>query len=444
MLATGLLLAAGGTARAIDDDSLRYTDGFQVAPGVRYREFTVHAVQGDVHGHLLVADLTDRAVSADLLRSRRPGEPLTVSSMADGRGAVAGINGDFFDVDESQHPGVAATDSAVGPAISAGVGLKAAVPRRQRFGPALPPGTSVDDVLGVDRYGVARIDRLTVTGRVGTPHGSVPVAGLNQYALPENGVGVYTPQWGSASRLRAVCGSDHRRAASCSTATREVTVRGGRVTAVRTTPGGGPVAPGTLVLVGREAGARALAGLRPGDRVRVTDALSEADEQPPAPDDLVPVSYETRTAVRAASPTPLSDTLRGLNDEVAADLRRQAQEALFPPLRFAVGGFPVLRHGQALDGLDEQDDALRASAGYGPGGHRLYLMALDGGDSCGVTLRQLAEIMSDLGAVDAVNVDGGGSATLVAREPGDDRVSVLNHPSDGSERQVAYGIGLFG
>ena len=56
------------------------------------------------------------------------------------------------------------------------------------------------------------------------------------------------------------------------------------------------------------------------------------------------------------------------------------------------------------------------------------------GISVGVTLTELAEIMIDLGAVDAMNLDGGGSTTMVIRN------QVLNLPSDGIERPVSNGI----
>jgi exopolysaccharide biosynthesis protein len=52
-------------------------------------------------------------------------------------------------------------------------------------------------------------------------------------------------------------------------------------------------------------------------------------------------------------------------------------------------------------------------------------------------------MMRKLGADDALNLDGGGSSTLVAREPGEQDVTVQNVPSDGSQRRVANGIGFF-
>ncbi|NLA06497.1 MAG: phosphodiester glycosidase family protein, partial [Firmicutes bacterium] len=57
--------------------------------------------------------------------------------------------------------------------------------------------------------------------------------------------------------------------------------------------------------------------------------------------------------------------------------------------------------------------------------------------SIGVTLEELANIMLELGAKDAMNLDGGGSSTMVVRD------FVMNTPSDGRERKVADAILVF-
>jgi exopolysaccharide biosynthesis protein len=63
--------------------------------------------------------------------------------------------------------------------------------------------------------------------------------------------------------------------------------------------------------------------------------------------------------------------------------------------------------------------------------------------SVGLRTKEVAEMMRKLGADDALNLDGGGSSTLVAREPGEQDVTVQNVPSDGSQRLVDNGIGIF-
>ncbi|HXL03226.1 MAG TPA: phosphodiester glycosidase family protein [Bacillota bacterium] len=70
----------------------------------------------------------------------------------------------------------------------------------------------------------------------------------------------------------------------------------------------------------------------------------------------------------------------------------------------------------------------------------LLLVAVTGRQayhSIGVTLEELANIMLELGAKDAMNLDGGGSSTMVVRD------FVMNTPSDGRERKVADAILVF-
>jgi hypothetical protein len=441
LIASSALVACTGVAGAFVQDSVRFTARVQVAPGVEYREFSIPSAHGVAYGHLLVADLSDRRVSVDLLHPDAVARRETVSRMADNQGAVGGVNGDFFDVNERQHPGVDATGAAVGPAIAAGEALKAAVPRGQRFGPSLPTGDSDKDVIGVGTDRVARIDRLSVTGSITTPYGTLELRGLNQYALPEGGIGAYTSHWGRTSRYRAVCGTDHRRADSCSMDSYEVTVTHGRVSSVSQTPGSGAIPRDTVVLVGREDGAQALRGLRVGDAVHVTHRLTGGADHTPGP--LVMAGFSVSRDGTMASPLALA--LQNLLLREETNVERQVAAAQHPPLRFAIGGLPILRGGKPVRGLDDSARAVRTSAGYGPGGHLFYLMALDGDPHARsrLTLRELAVLMRNIGSQDAVDLDGGGSSTLVVRSPGSDHVLVRNHPKGGAERPVADGVGIF-
>ena len=74
---------------------------------------------------------------------------------------------------------------------------------------------------------------------------------------------------------------------------------------------------------------------------------------------------------------------------------------------------------------------------------KVVLMVLDGRQepfSCGGTMHELAQIMLEAGCVAAVNLDGGGSTTYASRPEGADKVSVINRPSDGSERSISSGL----
>ena len=65
---------------------------------------------------------------------------------------------------------------------------------------------------------------------------------------------------------------------------------------------------------------------------------------------------------------------------------------------------------------------------------------IDGRDqthSVGLTLDELADEMLSQGCVFAVNMDGGGSSALAVRIPGESGATVVNRPSDGSQRNCA-------
>ena len=366
-----------------------------LAPGVAYERFDIRAARGVTRAHVISVDLRKPGVRLDLLYPGKVASRSTVSAMADAAGAVAGVNGDFFNISETQHPGVEATGASVGPAIAQGRVLKGAVPDGQRFGPALPPGTSTEDVIGVGVDRRARLDALALDGSIRTPVGRLPLGGLNQYALPEGSIGAFTSDWGSASRVRATCGTDTDRAAPCSADTYEVTVRRNKVVSMSDIPGGGPIAAGTTVLVGREEGARQLRKFFTGEPVKV--------------------------------------------------VRRLVASASRVPYRFALGGYPVLRGGRPLPGLDATTSAVRTAVGVADGGRRLLLLAVDGSPAyrSGLTIAEVASAMRELGSVDAFSLDGGGSSALVARAPGASGVTVRNNPSAGAERPVPNGIGVF-
>ena len=97
----------------------------------------------------------------------------------------------------------------------------------------------------------------------------------------------------------------------------------------------------------------------------------------------------------------------------------------------------------------------RTAVGVADGGRTLILLVADGrqpGHSAGLTLPELAGLMKQLGATDALNLDGGGSSTLVLRDPDQPgQAQVINHPSDralgdsgpaGRERAVADVLGV--
>ncbi|MCX5401439.1 phosphodiester glycosidase family protein [Streptomyces sp. NBC_00102] len=250
------------------------------------------------------------------------------------------------------------------------------------------PAAGSSHAVGIDADNAGRILDLYFEGTLTLPSGDHPLGGYDAANVPAGSVGAYTSAWGGADRALTV---DAARPVA------EALVRDGRVVSVSATPGSGPVPEGATVLVGREAGAALLTALRPGDPVGMT--------------------YRARTGDDGPLP------------------------------RTAVGGRELL----VVDGVEQNHDgegnntaAPRTAVGFSRDGRTMHVVTVDGrqADSGGVTLTELGRMMREAGAWSALNLDGGGSSTLVAREPGTDTVRVENSPSDGSERTVPNGLAL--
>lgn len=93
----------------------------------------------------------------------------------------------------------------------------------------------------------------------------------------------------------------------------------------------------------------------------------------------------------------------------------------------------IMKNGQFME--DWADLHPRTAVGFNADSTRLYFVVVDGRHmtSVGVSLKQMKGIFDALGAVTAVNLDGGGSSTIMVND------EVLNHPSDGTVRAVGNG-----
>lgn len=112
------------------------------------------------------------------------------------------------------------------------------------------------------------------------------------------------------------------------------------------------------------------------------------------------------------------------------------------------GSHTLVVEGEPIEGLDSEIPAPRTAIGVDFGPDRLVIVVVDGRQpfySEGATLAQLADLMVEYGVYIAMNMDGGGSSTLVIEEDG--RAKVLNSPIDhyipGRERPVANHLGVF-
>ncbi|MGI5506907.1 phosphodiester glycosidase family protein [Lentzea sp. CA-135723] len=322
-----------------------------VAPGVMLTSFDWYEPDGWVRGDALAVDLAKVQVGYV--------DPGTVAQAAplsqQAPGAVAAINGDFFDIDNSTAP--------------EGVGVRDGELRKSGSGRA----------VGIDAAGIGSVMETFFEG---TLNGTHELTQLNSAKIDVNGIGVFNPLWGTYSRARATQGASN---------TAEVIVEDDVVRTVGI-PSNEPIKG--LALVGRDKGADVLRTLKPGDRVDV--------------------SFKNRTS-NGSEP------------------------------RTAIGGRQLLvENGRNVAPADPLHP--RTAVGFSKDGKKMQMLTVDGRQSPylqGLDLRDLADAMIELGAHNALNLDGGGSSTMLAREPGTTGLNVVNTPSDGGERPVPNGLALY-
>lgn len=253
------------------------------------------------------------------------------------------------------------------------------------IGTDISPTAGVRSISGDQRpaltlaSGRAAITALASAATATIDGSTLTVDAVNSPTWHTGQLGVFTPVWGSYPVARLL--SDGERV-------RVVHVVGGRVTAVDEDAHAitGGAATGETLIVGRGAAADRLA--------------------------------------KAAAGQPVDITLR-TNSTV----------------NLAVGGNQVLIKDGKATGVDEVT-AARTAVGVSKDGTRLWIVSIDGkvADSPGQTLSQLTALLLDQGAWQALNLDGGGSTTLVARPAGSSSLQLFDRPSDGTERKVTNAL----
>lgn len=265
-----------------------------------------------------------------------------------------------------------------------------------------PNGACKECSVVVTEDGMAQVGEILFEGTVSLPGDTT--AKLDAINKPkfqiENGIMAFTPVWGEATRNRPVDDAERKI---------EVVVTDGKVASSTETPGAEAIPDGTITLVGRGTGVDTLAALEVGDPVSIDYTFRSADDQ----------------QVKAAASG------------------RQILVAEGKPQQPRVNS-------------SDPDPHPRTAVGFSEDGSQVFMLTVDGRQpefSEGVSLDELAEMMVELGAYSAVNFDGGGSTTLVARKPGTATADLVNRPSEFdddevrpgefSQRPVPDGLGLF-
>ncbi|MEO7454432.1 MAG: phosphodiester glycosidase family protein, partial [Fimbriimonadales bacterium] len=163
--------------------------------------------------------------------------------------------------------------------------------------------------------------------------------------------------------------------------------------------------------------------------------------------DLTDIPVALDEAILMVSPQRVAEVNAALYAGLTYDFRiHLAGEIDWNTVTDAIGGGPrLVKNGSVSVPRDyERFDASynnrhpRSAIGYTKN-NEVVVVAVDGRstNSKGLTLDELARLMVKLGCTDAMNLDGGGSTTMVLGG------TVLNKPSDGGLRGVANALLLF-
>jgi hypothetical protein len=355
-----------------------------VAPGVSRATYHLFTSSGPLNVFVVVVDPHEPTVRLDtvLAHDRLTGSGETVSSMAQRTGAVAGINADYFDVGNTNQP----------------LGVVVAHGEFERT-------PSVRPALTYTREREVRFETYRFAGHATAGTQQFAITHLNEFP-PEGGASLMTPAFGPLAPNAAVTTLDLEPIGEA---------------LPPPIPAGGAPRPAAMT----------------GTRYRLTAIESG--------------TFGTPASVRLAlGPAALANvTLPGIGDEVDISVGTDPDVG---GVLAAVGGGPLLlADGKAVDdpispGYAERALRIPVAAAAKLGDGRLALVTIDGRHppiSIGTSRAELIALLQAIGATDALQFDSGGSATLVARVLGDAKPSVLNAPSDGTERAVADGLFVY-
>ncbi|WP_110931038.1 stalk domain-containing protein [Paenibacillus bouchesdurhonensis] len=340
---------------------------------------------------VIQVDLTNPYVHLDVMTGKE-GQVTTrqsVQGMARETGAVAGINGDFF---STTGQGV-----ALGGAVTQGTLV-----------------TSPSQLTGMYAFAVRNdgtpfIDRFEFQGSVLTDNGlAFPLSGINQEAYitePDksyshaNKMYIYTSAWKSEDRPK-----------DSSTTPTEVLVQG--------------------------------------------DVIQQISIKAALPGQVPSDGYILR-AHGAAADFIAANMYVGQRLDTSYRLRSVAsgQELNPADLKMMIGGHTLLvdqgkpsSFTRSITSISGSSAVARTAVGYSKDGKYAYLIAAEkNGSSSGMTLAELQKFMTAIGVWKGLNLDGGGSTTMVDRPLAENEATLTFTTSngDGSQRAVANGLGVY-
>jgi len=367
-----------------------------VTSGAVRRTYDFIPAQGEANGktrvHVIAIDMTNPYVSLNAMTggSTLPGKT-AVGTMVKESGAVAGVNADYFDMSSSQAV-------PFGFQITSGGLLKSA---RKLDGMYM---------FGITSSRLPVIDQFTMQGSVVAANGAkFELSGVNEAA--------YWKQDGSASHANAL----YMYTSSWTAAER---------------PGNSGTTP-TEALV------------QDGIVVQVSDKAA-LPVQPPEN------GYILRGHGQAAQ-FILDNLQPGMPVTATYFIKSETSGMTYSANDWSmmIGGHTILVDGGApaafsrsVSSLSPNADRARTAIGYSQDKKTVYLVTVEkSGSSAGATLSELQQILVMLGVWRGINLDGGGSTTMIARPLGEFETQLAHATEDGGsgtyQRPVVNGIGVY-
>lgn len=311
----------------------------------------------------------------------------SVEGMAKETNAVAGVNGDYFNTSAEGVPmGAQASDGVLMSSPSQLAGMYA---------------------FGVTKSGTPMIEQFTFEGKVTAEDGSTfDLAGINQASYmtePDktfshtNKLYIYTDAWKAVERP-----------ANSSTTPTEVLVQDGVITQISLNKGIKQTVPaGAYILRAHGTAAKYIQQhMAVGQKVSTDYAL------------------KVRSTGKTVDPADLKMMIGG--HTIMVD---QGKTTSFSRNVNAIGG-----------------NRARTAVGYSQNGRYAYIIAVqDNNNSAGMSLYELQSFMVSIGVWKGINLDGGGSTTLVTRPLGEKEAELTFETEYGgtTQRSVVNGLGVY-
>ena len=196
----------------------------------------------------------------------------------------------------------------------------------------------------------------------------------------------------------------------------------------------GSTQPGVDVICTVREGSFALGG----STTLVVDHVQESESSPT----LEPNQVVLTANLNAGEET--LNSLRAIPAGAVLTLTLTPADPAWNDVQYAVGSlYSLVENGRAVSGLPS-GAAPRTAVGQRYDGSLIFY-TIDGrksGHSIGATMDQVARRLIELGCVTGLCLDGGGSTTLAATAPTDTAAERINQPSDRVERSVSNQIFL--